>query len=267
MAPPDLNQALECENADEQTFLEIRAKRAAVLAATVPLNNTHKGILRQRSNINSIREKIEKTLRSLRDYVPDMAEDQPEKRFNQENKTSKLKDLRAVLLELKRQDDYLIIAKQHSFETADKVEELETNEQLDSDRSKHLSEVLKQKSLNSGGVKGFQRTFKRKYPFAQPQNQMFHPAGAAYYNQFLQQPPLMGPGGYGYPRMQVNAATGAAGGQPFAPQLPIMAKFRPKIDKSKSTCHSCHLQGHWMGDSECPNTQNTIALIPPPGTG
>ena len=64
-----------------------------------------KAILRQKNNVNEVKDNVEKTLRNLSKYTPDatLGDD----KFTDANKTSRLKELRNVLITLKRQDDYL----------------------------------------------------------------------------------------------------------------------------------------------------------------
>ena len=166
MPQTDLSVPLECETVDDQTFLEMRAKRAANLAAAMPQNYHEKSIIRQKSNLNTLRDKMEKTLRIMKDYLPDAEVNDANKRFNDQNKSSRLKELRAVMLEIQRQDDFLSIAKQHSYDVAIKVEQLEAHGKMDEGRAKLVTEVLKHKPTDGGGYK---QPMKRKNPYFQQQ--------------------------------------------------------------------------------------------------
>ena len=271
MAPIDLAVPLECETVDDQTFLEMRAKRAANLAAALPQNYHEKSIVRQKNNLNNLRDKMEKTLRIMKDYLPDVAVTDPTKRFSAQNKDARIKELRAVMLEIQRQDDFLSIAKQHSYDVAIKVEQLEAHGKMDEGRAMLVTEVLKHKPTEGGGYKN---PMKRKNPFFQ-QQQYYDQTGQTYYPPMYQpQMPghMMYAGGRAAPGPSASSTASfpgpsMTGGAVFVPRIPG-TKYRPRMDKSRSTCHACKLLGHWAGDPECPfSQQDQSQQPPPPGTG
>ena len=67
----DLTLQLEIETMSEEAFTEMRAKRKAILMANCPKTNNEKSFHRQKSNINDVKDKVEKTLRHLSKYTPD----------------------------------------------------------------------------------------------------------------------------------------------------------------------------------------------------
>ena len=80
-------------------------------------NELQKSIVRQRVNINNVREKLEANLRNLAAMQTDPTRD-GQKRFTPEVKNEFLRDIRSNLHELKRQDDFLAIARQHGYDVA-----------------------------------------------------------------------------------------------------------------------------------------------------
>ena len=251
MAPPDLSVAMDCETMDDQTFLETRAKRAAILSAANPANNAERSISRQKINLNNIRDKLEKSIRIMAGYSPDTAQDHQTERFSDVNKTNRLKDLRGVLHEIKRQEDFLSIAKSHSYETAEKVEELEANGKLDEGRAKLVSEIVKQKVP---GQSSYKNPYKRKIqssPYFEQQQQLqqqqpgFFPMMPPQFpGQFMFPTTAMAspqaqmtPGSGSYP-MGFNMPSSSA----FMPRFSMPWPTKPKVDKSKSSCHACKAQ-------------------------
>jgi len=79
----DLSVALEVESMGEEDYVELRSKRAAMLAAINPETNGQKGNLRQQTNINNIREKTEKLLRSMAGFIVDNSPNNVNRKFTE----------------------------------------------------------------------------------------------------------------------------------------------------------------------------------------
>ena len=82
-------------------------------------------------------------LRITASYLPDPGQENANKQFSANNKESHLKDLRMMWIELKRQDDFLVVAKDHNYDIAEKMKEIEGNGQLSESRKKILSDILR----------------------------------------------------------------------------------------------------------------------------
>ena len=78
---------------DDESFIEMRSRRAGALAAIMPTNEAEKSFLRQKTNINNIREKVEKQLRIMKEYLLDTSTGNVKKKFTQNNKTVRMKEL------------------------------------------------------------------------------------------------------------------------------------------------------------------------------
>ena len=276
---------------DDQTFVEFITRRSANLVAMNPASLSKKSIIRQRKNLNSIQEKVEKMLRAIKEYIPDASADQPPKRFSANNKTEKIQELRLMRIELKRQEDYLTVAKDHGYETADKVEETEGSGSLDEVRQKILSNILLEQkkasaaSPDKGGRGGGSGRF-RPSPYGQYQPYGQFPPKQSYYpNQ--QQPgqgymaaPMMSGGMPMYNSgMVMPGYSSAMGGMvmpghssamgmmaPNRPQFnPGKGRGSPRFDKSNTTCNACNGVGHWRGDPECPLMQLALPGAQPGG--
>ena len=182
-------------------------------------------------------------------------------RFTAEFKEEAQREMRAIMAELKRQEDWLAIAEEHGYDTAELVEKREASGTLDTERALVLAEVLKSKGgRQNAGYK------KRDY--------QGHPAG--YY-----QPPAMmapfTPGGYRQPVPWTRTGQGQfqptaqmfvpAGARPRYPGAkgPRMSKSGVVPDKSSLLCYACGAIGHHAGDQACPYTLHSE--LGPPGLG
>ena len=274
----DLTVRLEVETMSDELFTEMRANRKAILVASSPKTLGEKAILRQKNNVNEIKDNVEKTLRNLSKYTPDATVG--DDKFTEANKTSRLKELRQVLITLKRQDDYLIVAEKHSYEIAEKMIEVEGGGQLDPTRQKIVADLIKEQGKYQSSKRGafpynFNNSRQQPYGF-KPRYQ--HPGSSQYY-------------GYGYqPAQQVGQQVGQQSFPPPFPPHPMPQQFavtmgetgvassfrmplvpapasirgrgtgsyrggrggRGMIDKSRDTCFDCQLVGHWQGDPMCP---------------
>ena len=93
---------LACETTDDDVFLELRAQRAAAVAALSVSSPREKAIARQKKNICDMTDKVEKLLRIFSRYEVDSEQTNQAKRFSTANKAARLKDLRLMWIELKR---------------------------------------------------------------------------------------------------------------------------------------------------------------------
>ena len=66
------------------------------------------------------------------------------KKFTAENKMNRLKELRQVMLNLKRQEDYFAVAEKHGYGLDEKMLEVEGNGKLDPKRQKIVAESVKE---------------------------------------------------------------------------------------------------------------------------
>ena len=89
------------------------------METTKPQNNGEKAIYRQKNNINDVKEIVEKTLREL-SKIEEVV-DNTGKKFTAENKRNRLKELRQVMLNLKRREDFLVVAEKLSYVLAEKM--------------------------------------------------------------------------------------------------------------------------------------------------
>jgi hypothetical protein len=144
MADINLNAAMDIEGMDEDVFSDMRSRREARLSASNPVTSQGKSILKQKVNLNSIRSKLEKVLRLFSNMTEDPTPAPGVHRFSIENKAGSLKDLRSMLHEVKRQEDYLSVAESHSVEIADKVEAIEGGGKIEPARQKILGDLLKE---------------------------------------------------------------------------------------------------------------------------
>ena len=94
----DLTVQLEIETMSEENFQEMRAKRKAILVAMSPKINPEKSIHSQKTNINDVKEKVEKTLRHLSKYTANASDG--DNKFSEYNKKQRVKELRSVLITL-----------------------------------------------------------------------------------------------------------------------------------------------------------------------
>ena len=95
----DLTKKHPCESLSDPDFSEGLSRRAALLADANPQNPGAKGLLRQKSNLNNLRERLEKQLRALSRLDPEATVD--EGKFSAANKEKALQDMRAVLSEIR----------------------------------------------------------------------------------------------------------------------------------------------------------------------
>ena len=107
----DPNQPLPCETMDDEAFMEERAQRAATVSSLKESNNPRdKAINRQIRNISDMMERVEKFTRILSRYEVDTNQTDCAKRFSEDNKKARLKDMRTMWLQLKRQDDFIKVS-------------------------------------------------------------------------------------------------------------------------------------------------------------
>ena len=88
----DLTVQLEVETMSDEAFQDMRARRKAILVANSPKTLGEKAILRQRNNINDVKEIVENTVRQLSKCSPDVTEGND--KFSTETKTNRLKELK-----------------------------------------------------------------------------------------------------------------------------------------------------------------------------
>ena len=112
---------LKCETCDDEVFLDTRAQRATALAGLSNTTNRDVSIIRQKKFLNDFMDRIEKMLRIFSKYHVDENENEPTKRFSAANKDLRLKDLRLMWMQLRRQDDFLTVAKDHGYEVGLKL--------------------------------------------------------------------------------------------------------------------------------------------------
>ena len=86
---------------DEDSFVEMRSRRAASLAAVNPQTGPEKLVHCQKTNINIIRDKLEKMICLMKDYIVDASPGDVTKKFTEANKQARLKDLRSIMINLK----------------------------------------------------------------------------------------------------------------------------------------------------------------------
>ena len=113
-APSNPANPLPVETLDGESYMEMRSKRAGILSAESPQTGQEKSIHRQKSNINNTREKLEKMLQLMKDYQHDNSDGNQKNKFSTANKEARLEVVRSILIDLKRQDDYLMMAVDHN---------------------------------------------------------------------------------------------------------------------------------------------------------
>ena len=271
----DLNVQLEVETMSDEAFQEMRSKRKAILVSSCPKTLGEKAILRQKNNINDVKENVEKTLRHLSKYTVDTTGG--DDKFSADNKKNRLKELRSVLITLKRQDDYLTVTEQHSYEIAEKMIEVEGGGQLDPSRQKIVTDLVKEQGKYQGPKRGPSYynprqqpySYKPRYQYQQSQQYYGYPHQSVQ-QSFSPQPipqqfalAMGDAGGSSSFRMPGVSASVPARGGGYVPHRGGRGG-RVMIDKSRDTCFHCQLVGHWQGDPQCPaGVQDPM----PPGTG
>ena len=254
----DLSKEMPCETMSDPDFMENQTKQSALINSTVPSTAQEKGFLRQRTNSNNVKERTEKILRAITKTSEDNAVPIDESRFTLTKKDTIQRNLRALLGEIQRQEEFYMIADRHGYHVAEKCEQFEMSGSIGEGTSKILAEVMK--SENSSPRKffpggGFGRTMQRPMqPFATNNPQTFSSYAAA--PQIPQYPPYQ----------QQQFATGPVQQLPTPPNIfpppamgprapyPGAAGKRPRMtpDKRNSLCFTCNMVGHWSGDPECP---------------
>ena len=239
----DLTKQHLCETSSESDFSASQLRRATLLQLSNPQNVTSKNILREKTNLNSLRDRIEKQLRFVSKLTPDASNE--EGRFSAVNQEKIRQDMRAMLAETKRMEDYLTIAESHGFGTAEQVEKNSVSGGLEDSTAKVLADVLKSKGSASRVASSPPQFNPYGYPPAfQPPRPAgsFNDQGWPYYQMQPQKPPT------------------------FRPPYPGAKKPRMAApNKESSLCYSCNMIGHWSGDPECPLVN--LNQPPPPGTG
>ena len=137
----DLSKQLSCETQSDADFIENQTRRSSRLAAMKPTTSQEIGFHRQKTNLNNIKERAEKILRSISKTRGDDAAD--ETRFVATKKDSTEKNLRGLLAEVKRQEDFYLIAERHGYAVAKRVEKYEVSGALEEGTAKVLVKVLK----------------------------------------------------------------------------------------------------------------------------
>ena len=196
-------------------------------------------------------------------------------KFDASNKLERQKELRSALIQLKKQEDYLLVAENHSYEIAEQMEKVEGGGQLDPNRQKIVTELVKDHNKYSGTRRGDSYNYRKQPYIPRPyyQNPQQHPSYQYQYQQPMFQPvypqsgqlALMGSGGQSGPVGQVPQ--GGQGGMFRGRGYGTGRGGRGSkaiIDKSTSTCFECGIVGHWTGDPGCPGN---VADTMPPGTG
>ena len=271
MAELDPNAPIACELDDDDVFLERRAQRATLIAGMPVTDNAERSLARQKRNLNNLMDKTEKLLRTFSRYEVDQGQGNPNRRFTENNKAARLKELRMIWIELKAQDDFVQVACDHGWHIAEKMKNIEGNGQISDTRKKILADLLREEKKAPSVGKNRNPNKFSPYPpqrFNAPVPWQANPGAfsGAYAGVPMQggpmQRPMYAPGQFppaypgNYPSLNM----------PYAPRLPT-SKFVKKVDKSKSSCYSCNGVGHWAGDPACPFMQVPGQQPTPPGEG
>ena len=99
----DYTKQMLCETASDTDFSEKQSRRASALNAINPTSPAERSFLRQKTNLNNLRERVEKELRFSSKLDPDPAIGG--EKFDLANKDKTLQNLRAILGEIKRQEE------------------------------------------------------------------------------------------------------------------------------------------------------------------
>ena len=95
---------------DDKSVVVFITRRSANLVAM----NSACNLSLQKVHISVKEDTFEKVIRAIKGYIPDTNADQLQKTLPY-NKTKKIQELRLVLIDLKRQEDYLTVAKDHGL--------------------------------------------------------------------------------------------------------------------------------------------------------
>ena len=260
----DTNAQLPCELDDDEVFVDRRGQRAA-LVASMPENDNHeRSLARQKRNVNNLMDKTEKLLRTLSRYETDQSQDNKTKRFSDTNKAARLKELRMIWIELRAQDDFLQVARDHGWQIAEKMKTIEGNGNISDARKKIVQDLLRDEKINPS-FGGKNRSPRKFSPYNVPAQRFSTPspwpASPGLFPGAPSPRPMYAPGPSPPPQYPMfNPSQGL----PYSPRLPT-SKYVKKVDKSKSSCFSCNGVGHWTGDPECPFTQALGQQPTPPG--
>ena len=115
----DLNSALPVEALSSTAHIESMARRQTSLAAMPQLTQADKTTFRQKQKIVLLTDMSEKIIRKINELTPEDSDNDAS--FNQTKKAELQQLVRALLIEERKQSNYLSIAQTDGFQIADVV--------------------------------------------------------------------------------------------------------------------------------------------------
>ena len=264
----DLSKQLPVEKMDAASYLAEKVRRQGRVASRTVNNNFELGMKRQCQDNVDMRDATEDVLRKLNEvkFVEEEAGDQ----FSKKTKEKIQKMLRNLLMLNHEQKAYLKIVETYGYEAADKFKSADFEDKnYDESLNKRINEIGKEfapKTKKSNQKKPYsrQQTPGQNLTMQQPA-MMVNPMMQFQPNQMMQ-PNLMNQMMMSSQMMpnQTMGSFNASGFRNYRPKFYLnYGNFgaRRNIDKSKDTCKSCGMIGHWAGDAGCRNNGFPQAAI------